>query len=205
MFYPQLTLLGSLFPPSAPVTIGKYKDLELAQIQSRSPCTPSRLQYSVETFPQLSADKWNFIAISVKTQYVNAARTIPCPEISEGANSPHPFSTLTITNTRLSRDSTTACFPFCLFNESGPLFSALEVNQPMLMSPMILVPRYRPPKELQEGYLLNFDAMSLRRGVCIPRMSPLSLPPSLLLSLSRARSLSLSLSRVRACARHVCS
>jgi len=37
----------------------------------------------------------------------------------------------------------------------------------MLVSPIMMVPMFRTPKQLQEDYLHHFNDMSLRKGVCV--------------------------------------
>ena len=46
-------------------------------------------------------------------------------------------------------------------------FNAIEVNTPMLISPIMMVPRHIPPGELQEEYLKNVGDISVRSGPTI--------------------------------------
>ena len=49
-------------------------------------------------------------------------------------------------------------------SDTNSFFQAIEINTPMLISPIMMVPQYRTPKQLQEMYIQNFNEMSTRKG-----------------------------------------
>ena len=93
-----------------------------------------------------STDAWTFIAISRR-------------------NSTMPSQTVVYTN--LGRFVEEAHFPMCLFNESSFL-SAIEVNYPVLISPMMLYARAMRGRDIQRLYLQSIGDMNTRNG---PRIS----------------------------------
>jgi len=93
-----------------------------------------------------SNSEWTFLAISFRN-VTSAAR--PQQE------------TTVFTNLGTNRELLAA--PTCLYDDVS-FFNAIEVNYPMLISPIMMVPEALPASTLQQEYLENVEEMSIRQG-----------------------------------------
>ena len=151
-FQPQLSFLHELSPPRAPLSMMLYSDYEHVQFHLRSSCSDHPSAYVFTGMDELSTTEWSFISFTVQGAYDDAGdASMTC---SSG-----------------SRDTVGAismCLPkfrFCLSeHEDAAFFNAIEVNQPLYMSPIMMIPEYRHLKELQEEYLQWHGDMLTRNG-----------------------------------------
>lgn len=140
-FYPSVSFLSTISPPTMNVAFGKFGTGVNGEVRVRTSCGPNKeIAENVELLPA-SADGWTFIAASRSNS------------TSKG---------LTATDLGGMREETGE-WTQCLFDEEM-LFSAIEVNYPVLLSPVMLVPRSMPLSKLQEIYYQQVNMVSLRNG-----------------------------------------
>jgi hypothetical protein len=148
-FYPHVSLYSGLSPPKHHLSMGLWANPD-GEIRLFSDCAPEtgRLFDNVEMMTRgakagsPSAEDWTFVAITRR-------------------NSSQPMMTAVSVN--LGRFEEQSYFPMCLFNESS-LFTAIEVNYPVLMSPIMLVPQAMMVQDVQQLYLTSYADMKQRTG-----------------------------------------
>jgi len=104
-----------------------------------------------------SNSEWTFYAIS----FNNGSGIAGGDGGGGSSSSPNTQRSETVTNTGVNAES--ASFPFCLFDDTA-FFRAIEVNFPLLLSPVMMLPRAVPVTRLQEEYLSKRAAMQMRKG-----------------------------------------
>jgi len=147
-FYPHLSLYSAISPPQHPLSIGLWSnpDGEVRQFSSCPPLT-GRVFENVELMSRgvkvglPSSEDWTFVAISRR-------------------NSSRPRTTMVSTNLGSFEEETQRTM--CLYNETS-FFSALELNYPALVSPIMLVPQTMGVQDVQRLYLSSYADM---RQVC---------------------------------------
>ena len=140
-FFPHLSLLHSISPPEPYFAMSKmsdwtYNTLDMRSYDSNEPVKRSSF------LQDLSPSNWNFVAISNKFGS------------SEG-----DYASFAVQNSRVLSN-----YRGLDFLKYRAIFQAIEVNTPMLISPIMLVPEFRLARELQEEYNTHVDLMAIRGG-----------------------------------------
>ncbi len=140
-FFPQLSLLHRVSPPEPFLVMSKrsdwtYNTLDMRSYDSNEPVKRSSF------LQDLSPSNWNFVAISNKFGS------------SEG-----DYASFAVQNSRVLSN-----YRGLDFLKDRAIFQAIEVNTPMLISPIMLVPEFRLARELQEEYNTHVDLMAIRGG-----------------------------------------
>jgi hypothetical protein len=142
-FTPNIYFYSSLFPPTHNVALGGFTLNPNGEARVHTACLQhrgDRIFENVET-GEASKDGWTFFAFVRK----NSA----------------PFQNTVVTDNGIVIENPDA--HFCLYNQSA-MFNAIEVNQPMLISPVMLVPEALPVGNLQRRYYASVADMRIRRG-----------------------------------------
>uniref|UniRef100_A0A7S1DHJ7 Polycystin cation channel PKD1/PKD2 domain-containing protein n=2 Tax=Hemiselmis andersenii TaxID=464988 RepID=A0A7S1DHJ7_HEMAN len=150
-FLPSVNFLSSVSPPFANIAFGPYVSGSNGEARMRSGCTGSAPQPGIVDTEQIEMSKasttdWTFIAISKNNQL----RT------SGGARASVATNLGKFTEGQGSWD-------MCL-DDPDALFNAIEVNFPMLISPIMLVPQELPFGLVQEIYYQQVGNMAVRDG-----------------------------------------
>jgi hypothetical protein len=148
-FHPSIQFLSSISPPKPLLGLGLWANSD-GEFRWYTTCrnASSRDAYeNVETHAP-DNDGWTFISIS---------RT----------NSSWPASTKTEVFTNLRRFTEDAYAIQCLYNEEF-MFEGLEINYPMLISPIMLIPEALPANVLQRMYLKGVNGFRVRTGELPP-------------------------------------
>jgi hypothetical protein len=143
-FNPSLVFHASMFPPTHQFLLGGFGDNPQGAVHVHSAC--DRAIHDVEKIglSHASSKEWTFVAWTYR-------------------NSTRPLQMTTVTNLNHNVKEFQSGDPLCLFNESA-IFNAIEVNYPMLVSPILMVPRVMSLGELQRHYYSSVKSMLLRRG-----------------------------------------
>jgi hypothetical protein len=153
-FFPHILFYGSVSPPQQQLSLLKSAGGVFGQFNQYSKC--SRGGYyackcywltELSTFPSNSG--WTFFAYT-----------------STNATEDHTTQKFT-SQTNLGSRVDSVDFPTCLFNEQS-FFTAIEVNYPMLISPIMMVPKAMPTATLQALYLKHYPDMAIRIGPLTP-------------------------------------
>ena len=147
-FFPHLSFFASISPPQHAITIGKWINPN-GEIRINSKCVrhgARDLFWNVE-HRSVSNTDWTFIAVTT-------------------SNSTDPMEMHTMTNLGVNSETESRCaggHPNCLFDDQY-LFRGIEINYPMLISPIMMVPRRLPFATLQEEYLRRARDMRIKIG-----------------------------------------
>ena len=128
-FYPSLQFMSSMSPPQHNLAFGKWLNAK-GEARLYSSCSTNAENQNYLTNVELrrsSNDDWTFLAISRRS-------------------STSPRSTFTQTN--LDRFEEDDLYDLCLW-DSTVFFRALEMNYPMTMSPLMLIPEALDAQDLQ--------------------------------------------------------
>jgi len=136
-FFPHIKFLSQITPPTHHVSLlyfvnpnGEFR------FDSKCPSEKSRdIFWNIEV-NKASNDGWTFFSASVQ----NVSRG------SDGLVDGNTF-----TNTGVNSETADSFFT-CLYDESA-FFRAIEVNYPMLITPIMMIPKYLPIATLQTEYL----------------------------------------------------
>ena len=145
-FFPHINFLSTISPPQHNLLFGMWVNPN-GESRLHSKCRPAsaRDSYFNIEIEKASDSEWTFFAIT----YRNISSM---QDTFEGA-----------TFTDLGKNSELAQFPICLFDESA-LFSAIEINYPVLISPIMMLPRALPAAKVNEEYLKRVQEMAIRTG-----------------------------------------
>uniref|UniRef100_A0A7S0W9M5 Polycystin cation channel PKD1/PKD2 domain-containing protein n=1 Tax=Hemiselmis tepida TaxID=464990 RepID=A0A7S0W9M5_9CRYP len=151
-FLPSVSFLSTVSPPFSNIGFGPFTSGGNGEARMRSGCTggngPVGGQVDSEEIEmsKASTDDWTFIAISKS----NALRTSGLARASVATN--------------LGRFTEgQGSWDMCL-EDPEALFNAVEVNFPMLISPVMLVPQELPFGLVQEIYYQQVGSMAIRDG-----------------------------------------
>ena len=151
-FFPHIQFYSSLSPPQHQLHLGKWVNPN-GEVRINSQCSNpvSRDSFWNIELNQASNKDWTFVSITTKN---NSA--LPGAE------------QITTTFTNLGMNREVAVFPVCLYNQDA-FFSSLEINYPILISPIMMVAETLPAIDVQNLYLKNVKEMAIRSG---PRYLP---------------------------------
>jgi hypothetical protein len=142
-FFPHLSLLHNISPPETYFAMSKMSDWTYNTLDVRSYDSNGNPVKQPSFLQDLSTSDWNFVAISNK--------------FGSGEEDLDSFA---MQNSRVLSNYRGLDFR----KDSRSFFKAIEVNTPMLISPIMLVPKFRLAKELQEEYNTHVDLMAARLG-----------------------------------------
>jgi len=146
-FFPHINFLSSVSPPQHQLLFGKWVNPNgEGRINSKCRSLSSRDTYWNVEIKEVSKGGWTFFAISSRN------RTSAAGQSQE---------TRTLTN--LGTDRELADFPICLFNDTS-FFSAIEINYPLLITPIRMVAEVQPLAKAQEHFLRHSEELSIRTG-----------------------------------------
>ena len=146
-FFPHVSLYASISPPEPALTVGRWVNPN-GEVRLHSKCVrkgAKDLYWNVE-HRKVSNTDWTFIAMTT-------------------SNSTDPMEMHTITNLGVKSEESPLCTGYtnCLFDDEY-LFKGIEINYPMLISPIMMVPRKLPFATLQEEYLSRARDMRIKIG-----------------------------------------
>jgi hypothetical protein len=149
-FKPSVHFLSKLNPPQTNLAFGAFTSGSNGEARMRSACTgqpdPDVVDTEeIETFPS-KLDGWTFLAISKsnKGRLTGTARASVATNIGK------------FTESQGSWD-------MCLYNPKS-LFTAIEINYPALISPIMMIPQELPFSSVQELYYRESKKMGIRDG-----------------------------------------
>ena len=146
-FFPQAHFMASLSPPQHNLMVGKTTMNANGESRVFTACFSGNGKFFEYTeLKPASADGWTFVAF---TRDNTSAQTV---------NS-------LVTN--LVQNQMMGEFRQCFYNDSA-MFSAIEFNYPMLVSPIMLVPSILPLARLQETYYSLATDLTARYGPTKP-------------------------------------
>jgi len=154
-FHPSIHFMASLSPPIPMMGLGLWANPDgEVRMYSTCPNETSRDVYeNIETFAPTS-DGWTFIAIT----RINSTW-------------PGLMTTKVFTNLgKFEEQSYSATCP----SDASHVFSAIEVNYPMLVTPIMMVPEALPDSAVQMIFLRGAEPLKIRDGPFQPK----SLDPS---------------------------
>lgn len=148
-FYPSLNFLSSVSPPQHNVAVGRWFNLKgEARLYTNCPAA-GKTFVNVEVH-RASNDGWTFVAI-----------------VRRGSMTPE----FTATATNLNSYKESEAFKQCLYDDSH-FFRALEVNYPMLLSPLMMVPEALSEADTQRLFLqVTIRSVPRVSQTCIPYSS----------------------------------
>ena len=142
-FFPHINFFSTLSPPQHQLHVGYWVNPNgEARINTNCVNPNNKASYWNVEHKKASNSDWTFIAIS-------------------HSNVSSPQETNVFTNLGKNKESADA--PTCLYDPES-FFNALEVNYPMLISPIMMVPKALPSALVQQEYLKNVEEMSIRVG-----------------------------------------
>ena len=146
-FFPHVSFYASISPPEPALTVGKWVNPN-GEVRLHSKCVrkgAKDLYWNVE-HRKVSNTDWTFIAMTT-------------------SNSTDPMEMHTITNLGVKSEESPLCTGYtnCLFDDEY-LFKGIEINYPMLISPIMMVPTKLPFAMLQEEYLSRARDMRIKIG-----------------------------------------
>lgn len=163
-FYPHLSFMASTSPPQHNLQWGLWSNSN-GEVRVHSSCRrlPLDIYENIEVRATSGSD-WTFMAISRKNTSTSA----------------NPPMTWTATNEMKNWKATDLAA--CLFNPQS-FFSSIEINYPMLLSPIMMIPTAIDFALAQQLYLSSKNNMDLRHG---PRLTRRDMLQEQLLPLYKA-------------------
>jgi hypothetical protein len=146
-FFPHLSLLHSISPPEPYFAMSKMSDWTYNTLDVRSYDSNGNPAKQPSFLQDLSISDWNFVAISNKF-----------------GSGEEDYDSFAMQNSRVLSNYRGLDFLQGGQSINSAFFKAIEVNTPMLISPIMLVPKFRLAKELQEEYNTHVDLMAPRLG-----------------------------------------
>jgi hypothetical protein len=155
LFVPQITFYAQLTPPEHNLVLGVYNTHPGGELRLHSPCKSQDSSHMYESIYTSASDvdgwtRFTYIRKNA-TKHGNNGNTL-------------------IQNIKVKGQETTESF--CLFNEDR-IFSALEVNYPMYISPIQLYPEALRIEQAQLMYYNMMEDMSVRSGPLLPYRKPI--------------------------------
>jgi len=157
-FFPHISLLHSISPPEPYFAMSKMADWTYNTIDLRSYDSDGEPVKKQSFLQDLSPSDWNFVSYSNKFHVAETENGGGQGQGSGGAGSTESF---VIQNSRVISEIDGLDFRE---GDHAAFFKGIEVNTPLLISPIMLIPRFRSAKELQEEYNLHAHHMAVRRG-----------------------------------------
>lgn len=153
LFLPHLAFYSSLFPPEHNIVLGAYKSSDGGALRVHSRCRTSGDSPMYESLytSASSVDGWTRITYIRKNSSEHEDVKYHENILLQGASA----------KKQESRE------PVCLFNEET-IFSALEVNYPMYISPIQLYPEALAVEHVQRMYYAMTEDMTVRSGPVVP-------------------------------------
>lgn len=145
-FFPGVSYYGTLSPPQHQISWGQNLNPN-GEVRVFTPCAYSG-QFAFENIEMKSADDsdWTFLSISRRSSDSGTRVVTSGAENYEAGN-----------------------MPMCYYDDGSSgspasFFNSIEINQPMLISPIMLVPKALPFSTVQELYYGQVKEMSVRFG-----------------------------------------
>jgi hypothetical protein len=152
-FLPHLAFYSSLFPPEHNIVLGAYKSHDGGALRVQSPCRTS------EDSPMYESMYTSASSVSGWTRITYIRKNSSKHEDAKY------HENILLQNTGAKKQETRE--PMCLFNEET-IFSALEVNYPMYISPIQLYPEAFAVEHVQRMYYAMTEDMAVRSGPVVP-------------------------------------
>ena len=143
-FQPSVLFYSSLFPPEHNVVLGGFSLNPNGEARVHTACVGQgdRIFENVAISQPLH-DDWNFIALIRR----NSSKTLR-------------FQTSVVSDANFNSEDSKP--PLCLYNDTA-IFNAIEVNYPMLISPILMIPEAVPIAALQRRYYASVRCVSVSR------------------------------------------
>jgi hypothetical protein len=147
-FFPQAHFMASLSPPQHNLMIGKTTMNSNGESRVYTSCFSGKGRFFEYTeLKPTSSDGWTFVAFTRDNSSTQTLNSL-------------------VTN--LVQNEMIGEFRQCFYNDSA-MFSAIEFNYPMLVSPIMLIPEILPLARLQETYYSLDRELEIRYGPAKPR------------------------------------
>jgi hypothetical protein len=153
LFLPHLAFYSSLFPPEHNIVLGAYVSHDGGALRVHSPC-------------RTSSDSSMYESMYTSASSVNGWTRITYIRQNSSKHEDAKYHEhILLQNAGAKKQETRE--PMCLFNEET-IFSALEVNYPMYISPIQLYPEALSVENVQRMYYAMKEDMAVRSGPVLP-------------------------------------